>query len=87
VGTLLVRLRRSWILLFVLCVVLMGLGVATGVQLVIGLGVGLLLGCYARDLGTCLKMAAAWPAINEIIDWERLEQLLSQHCADRQVRN
>lgn len=86
-GTLLMRLLRSWLLLLAVCLALVGLGFASGVQLVTGLGIGLLLGSCARDIGYCLKTAAAWPLTNEIIHWERVEQLLSQHCTDREHRN
>jgi hypothetical protein len=62
------RLQRSWILLLMVCVALVGLELANDIQLVTGLGIGLSRGSCARDIGYCPKTVT-----NEIIHWDRVE--------------
>ncbi|HEX5103022.1 MAG TPA: hypothetical protein VFV87_04385 [Pirellulaceae bacterium] len=76
--TLLPRFLRPWLLLTVVCGVLVALGVVNGFLFVPRLAVGLLVGCVARDIGWSLKTVSGWPTTREVINWDRVEQLLSQ---------
>ena len=83
VATFLPRLMRPWLLLAVVCGVLVALGVASGFQFVPGLALGLFVGCVARDISWSLKTAQIWPTTREIINWDRVDQLLSQPAVSR----
>jgi hypothetical protein len=64
-------------LIAVPCVVALAIGFLAGVQIIPGVAMGLFAGCLLRDVGWSLKTALAWPTTNEIINWDRVEQLLN----------
>ena len=43
---------------------------------------GLLLGALARDVGTFRRVLQAWPALSQVLDWQRMEQVLGEEKAD-----
>ena len=43
---------------------------------------GLLVGALARDVGSFRRFLQAWPALSQFLDWQRVEQALSQERAD-----
>lgn len=43
---------------------------------------GLLVGALARDVGTFRRALQAWPALLQVLDWQRVEQALSEEKAD-----
>ncbi len=47
-------------------------------QAVAWLGAGLLLGAILRDVGTFWRFVRVWPATAAVIDWDRVEALLSE---------
>ncbi len=43
---------------------------------------GLLVGAPARDVGSFRRVLQAWPALVRVLDWQRVEQILSEEKAD-----
>lgn len=43
----------------------------------IGLIVGLCIGAAARDLGIAIKAVKYWPAQSELMDWAKIEEVVS----------
>ena len=43
---------------------------------------GLLVGALARDVGSFRRFLQVWPTLSQILDWQRVEQELSQEQAD-----
>jgi len=43
---------------------------------------GLLVGALARDVGSFRRFLQVWPALSQVLDWQRVEQELSQEQAD-----
>lgn len=69
---------RRYLLIAVLLVILFFLAPAAGVQWLTWLAAGMLLGAILRDAGTFWRYARVWPATAAVLDWERLEALLSE---------
>ena len=43
---------------------------------------GLLVGALARDAGTFRRVLQAWPALSQVLDWQRVERVLDEEKAD-----
>ena len=65
-----------WLLLLVYAVLGGWLlsGVSTGAA---GLVIGVAAGAFLRDIGRIVQSCRIWPAVHEITDWHRVEQLLN----------
>lgn len=79
------QMRRAW--WFYLMIAVMALGCAAiGYFLeqpwVGGLGIGMALGIYFRDDANVHRFSLLWPALAEVIDWAKLDQLLESANKD-----
>jgi hypothetical protein len=77
VGSLARRLLPTWLLLVALCGLWIAVSLLAQVDFLAWAAPGFLIGALARDLGYCLKTALAWPTINAIVDWNRVDDLLA----------
>lgn len=70
--------RANWWrwLLLVLYAILGGWFLAQWSQWAAGLVLGLAAGAIFRDTGYLVKSYHAWPVVDEITDWQRVEQLV-----------
>ncbi|HKI33431.1 MAG TPA: hypothetical protein VKA46_16370 [Gemmataceae bacterium] len=71
--------RRTWHLyLFIVGWIIGGalLVYWLGFPLVSAVLLGMLAGCLIRDYGMYRKFLQLWPALAEILDWERIDDLL-----------
>ncbi len=86
-GVILGRMLRSFLGAVVICVVMGGFLYFTDTgafHLFIPLGVGLVLGNSATQLGDLLRRMKAWDTIEEITDWPKVYELLGDK--DGQLR-
>jgi hypothetical protein len=44
--------------------------------------VGMLVGTLARDVGTFRRVLQVWPALSQVLDWHRVDEVLDQEEAD-----
>jgi hypothetical protein len=76
--TLMDGVRQFWLLWFgLLFVTAAGLGfIDAGWPAVGWVFIGVTIGSFLRDLKRILSMILAWPVLREIIDWDRVRELL-----------
>ncbi|WP_395748449.1 hypothetical protein [Prosthecobacter sp.] len=69
---------KSWLLLIVLCG---GLGVWAWphAEAASGLFAGMFAGAFLRDLGVYRTTRRAWPVVEHVMDWQRVQELLDAH--------
>ena len=63
----------------VLLVGILGVAILVALQLPIGwplLYAGIFIGAAARDLGFAMKAAKAWPVLNQLLDWTKIEEIV-----------
>ena len=45
---------------------------------------GLLVGALARDVATFRRVLQIWPALSQVLDWQRVEQVIKQELKQEQ---
>ena len=78
---------KRYLLVAALVVILFLLAPTAGVQWPAGLAAGLLLGAILRDVATFWRFVRVWPATAAVLDWERVEALLSDADANARQEN
>ena len=75
---------RRYLVFGALLILLYALGPVGGTDFLAWLASGMLLGLLLRDLATFRRFVHIWPALEAVLDWERVERLLSAPPAGRE---
>lgn len=67
-----------YLVIAVLLMLILLLSPITGTEWLALILTGIFLGALIRDISRFLQFVRMWPAISAVIDWERLEVLLSK---------